>query len=107
MGRTAKFLALAILALLLLAVVPAALAVLTSVESPGREARRELAARLQLSDLCLNTEARYLRHASLSDWQSPFQEGPGFPDLYPGGTVIPVPPADRIGFAASAAPEVE
>lgn len=46
---------------------------------------------LQLTDLCLATEARHTRHPSQSDWHSPFQSHPGALDHFPSGAIIQPP----------------
>lgn len=44
--------------------------------------------RLQLTDLCLSSEARYTRHPSLSDRHAPFQEHPLALEHFPSGSLI-------------------
>lgn len=51
-------------------------------------ALRQLAARLELTDLALWTEARYTRHPSQADFFTPFQEFPGAPEHFPAGSVV-------------------
>lgn len=46
---------------------------------------------LQLTDLCLTTEARHTRHPSQADWHSPFQSHPGALDHFPSGGIIQPP----------------
>jgi hypothetical protein len=46
---------------------------------------------LQLTDLCLATEARHTRHPSQVDWHSPFQSHPGALDHFPSGAIIQPP----------------
>jgi hypothetical protein len=46
---------------------------------------------LQLTDLCLATEARHTRHPSQADRHSPFQSHPGALDHFPSGSII-LPP---------------
>ncbi|MHB8846227.1 MAG: hypothetical protein ACYC7L_15955 [Nitrospirota bacterium] len=48
----------------------------------------ELAARLELTDLCLFTEARYTRHPSQADLHSPFQDHPMSLEHFPSGSLI-------------------
>jgi hypothetical protein len=43
---------------------------------------------LQLTDLCLSTEARYTRHPALSDRHAPFQEHPAALEHFPSGSII-------------------
>ena len=51
----------------------------------------KLAARLELTDLCLFTEARYTRHPSQADFDSAFQDYPGALDHFPSGSLIAPP----------------
>lgn len=52
---------------------------------------RILASMLGFSDLSLSTEGRYIRHLSLSDSFSPFQDTPCGFDLFPSGTFFGPP----------------
>jgi hypothetical protein len=55
--------------------------------------RRQLVARLSLTDLSLWTEARYTRHPSVADLFSPFQDFPGAFEHFPaGGLMAPTGP---------------
>jgi hypothetical protein len=63
-----------------------------------REARRgeidlqaALVRRLELTDLCLFTEARYTRHPSQADAFSPFQDHPRALDHFPSGSIAAPP----------------
>ena len=54
-------------------------------------ARRGQAAQLknlQLTDLCLTTEARYTRHPAMADRHAPFQEHPLALEHFPSGALI-------------------
>ncbi|MDO9309827.1 MAG: hypothetical protein Q7V04_12250 [Deltaproteobacteria bacterium] len=44
--------------------------------------------RLQLTDLCLSSEARYTRHLSQADRHAPFQEHPLALEHFPSGSMI-------------------
>jgi hypothetical protein len=57
----------------------------------SRQSAAELAGRLALTDLVLVTEARYLRHLSLADRHSAFQDHPFALEHFPSGAVIGVP----------------
>ena len=49
---------------------------------------------LQLTDLCLTTEARYTRHPAMADRHAPFQEHPLALEHFPSGALIlPTPPS--------------
>ena len=51
--------------------------------------------RLDLTDLCLFTEASYTRHLSLADLHTPFQNGPMSLEHFPSGSLVMPPAAIR------------
>ena len=51
----------------------------------------EMVRRLQLTDLCLFTEARYTRHLSQADLNTPFQDHPFSLEHFPSGSLVTVP----------------
>lgn len=53
--------------------------------------KRDLVTRLQLTDLCLFTEARYTRHLSQADLHSAFQDHPLGLEHFPTGSLVPPP----------------
>lgn len=53
--------------------------------------------RLQLTDLCLFTEARYTRHLSQADLHSAFMDHPIALEHFPTGALV-APPAHLIDF---------
>ena len=55
------------------------------------EAESRLVRTLQLTDLCLFTEASYTRHLSQADLHTPFQDYPMSPDHFPSGAIVPPP----------------
>ncbi len=58
----------------------------------GEQATRAaLAAKLQLTDLALFTEARYTRHPSLADLHSAAQDHPLSLEHFPSGSLMPPP----------------
>ena len=57
----------------------------------GLEKRKHLVRELQLTDLCLFTEARYTRHLSQADLHSPFQDYPMAFEHFPSGSLV-LPP---------------
>lgn len=59
--------------------------------SPQQRAATALTQELGLTDLVLVTEARYLRHLSLSDRHSAFQDHPLALEHFPSGAVLGVP----------------
>jgi hypothetical protein len=62
--------------------------------SASRE-RRAIVRVLNLTDLCLVTEARYTRHPSMADLHTAFQEHPLSLEHFPSGSFIAVPPHMR------------
>ena len=56
-----------------------------------QEASRNLAHELQLTDLCLFTEARYTRHPSMADLHSAFQDHPMALEHFPSGSMVSPP----------------
>jgi hypothetical protein len=56
--------------------------------------RAELVGTLQLTDLCLFTEARYTRHPAMADRFAPFQDHPGAMEHFPSGSLV-TPPYKR------------
>ena len=62
----------------------------TIVEAQKREVRE-----LELTDLCLFTEARYARHLSQADLHSAFQDHPMAMEHFPSGSLV-LPPQHLI-----------
>lgn len=56
---------------------------------PGFEERRLLVRRLELTDLCLFTEASYTRHPSQADSFTAFQDHPLAFEHFPSGSIVP------------------
>jgi len=54
--------------------------------------RIEMVEALELSDLCLFTDARYTRHPSMADLHTPFQDHPMSFEHFPSGSLITPPP---------------
>ena len=54
-------------------------------------ANAELVKSLQLTDLCLFTEARYTRNPAMADLHSPFQDHPFAMDHFPSGSLVSPP----------------
>ena len=46
---------------------------------------------LELTDLCLFTEASYTRHLSQADLHTPFQDSPMTLEHFPSGALVPPP----------------
>ena len=64
-------------------------AVATDRAGPRFAAQRALAARLELTDIALFTEARYTRHPTQADLQSAFQDHPLAFEHFPSGSLLP------------------
>jgi len=47
--------------------------------------------KLQLTDICLFTEASYTRHISQADMNTPFQDHPMSFEHFPSGSLVPHP----------------
>jgi len=50
---------------------------------------------LELTDLCLFTEANYTRHLSQADLHTPFQDSPMSLEHFPSGSIAAPPPGLR------------
>ena len=50
--------------------------------------QREMVKRLELTDLCLFTEASYTRHLSQADRHTPFQDYPFSLEHFPSGAIL-------------------
>ena len=51
----------------------------------------QIAKDLQLTDLCLFTEARYTRHPAMGDVHAAFQDHPIALEHFPSGSLVPAP----------------
>ena len=51
----------------------------------------EMVKRLELTDLCLFTEANYTRHLSQADLHTPFQDSPMSLEHFPSGSLVAPP----------------
>ena len=60
--------------------------------APALERKRELVARIGLTDLCLTTEAPYTRNPALADRYAAYQDHPVAQEHFPSGTFIAPPP---------------
>ena len=61
--------------------------------APALAMKQALVVELQLTDLCLFTEARYTRHPSQADLHSAFMDHPLAFEHFPSGSLIPPPPS--------------
>ncbi len=59
---------------------------------PGLREEALLVRRLELTDLCLSTEANYTRHLSLADFHTAFQDHPLALEHFPSGSLLAPPP---------------
>jgi hypothetical protein len=55
------------------------------------EAKSRLVRTVQITDLCLFTEASYIRHLSQADLHTPFQDYPMSLDHFPSGAIVQPP----------------
>lgn len=91
MRRSIQFLLFTVMNLLLFLLLP------LHARHTGQEAKTALKAGmaqlagLQLTDLCLSSEARYTRHPAMADRHTPFQEHPLALEHFPSGSLI-LPP---------------
>jgi hypothetical protein len=60
-------------------------------ESGILKEKGETVKKLQLTDLCLFTEANYTRHLSQADMNTPFQDHPMSFEHFPSGSLVPHP----------------
>jgi hypothetical protein len=56
--------------------------------APDIAETRAMVQRLELTDLCLFTEARYTRHPSQADMHAPFQDHPMSLEHFPSGSLL-------------------
>jgi hypothetical protein len=76
----------------LLVVMLAHAAVQVQAGAKSLQANADLVGKLDLTDLCLFTEASYTRHLSQADVHTPFQNGPMSLEHFPSGSLA-TPPA--------------
>ena len=57
----------------------------------GLSLKAEMVKKLELTDLCLFTEARYTRHLSQTDFNTPFQDHPMSLEHFPSGSIVEPP----------------
>ena len=57
-------------------------------DGPRHDRNGNMVKQLELTDLCLFTEARYTRHISQADLFSPFQDHPMSFEHFPSGTLV-------------------
>jgi hypothetical protein len=57
----------------------------------GLENMRMMVRALKITDLCLFTDARYIRHLSQTDFSTPFQDHPEALEHFPSGSLVSPP----------------
>ena len=57
--------------------------------------KAEMVRKLELTDLCLFTEASYIRHLSQADLHTPFQDSPMSLEHFPSGSLVAPPESIR------------
>ena len=63
----------------------------TRMDMPSLKAKGEMVKRLDLTDLCLFTEASYTRHLTQADHHTPFQDFPVSLEHFPSGSIMRPP----------------
>lgn len=76
--------------LIVLAAALAAVVILTP-HKDALQQQRALVRSLDLTDLCLFTEAGYTRHLATTDLSTPFQDSPISLEHFPSGALAPPP----------------
>jgi len=61
-------------------------------ELPALRENSKMVRTLEITDICLFTEARYTRHLSMADLHTPFQDHPMSLEHFPSGALITPPP---------------
>ena len=95
MKRSNVYLAFLTAALVLFGAMFVHAAVIRRRSAPRLERTTEMVRRLDLTDLCLFTEARYTRHPTQADRHSAFQDHPMAFEHFPSGSLIAPPPSLR------------
>jgi len=96
MRRSNAFLLYIALSLLVLGVLAAHAFYQKKADLPLLEAKSRLVRTLELTDLCLFTEASYTRHLSQADLHTAFQDYPAALDHFPSGSIVEPPASVRM-----------
>jgi hypothetical protein len=91
MRKSTFFLSFLVISMVLLALMFSHAAYSARDESGMLKDKAETVRRLQLTDLCLFTEASYTRHLSQADMNTPFQDHPMSLEHFPSGALVPPP----------------
>src|SRR6185369_453879 len=94
MRKSTKFIVFTAVQVILIALIAAHARHSQAVSTNDRRERNELVRTLQLTDLCLFTEARYTRHPAMADRFAPFQDHPSAMEHFPSGSLV-TPPGKR------------
>ena len=60
-------------------------------DRPRLQEKKQMVRDLELTDLCLFTEANYTRHLTQADRHTPFQNSPLTLEHFPSGSILPPP----------------
>ena len=88
MRKSTFFLAYIFFNLILLAALGAHSLYQRKAAAPLLEEKRGMVGRLELTDLCLFTEANYTRHLTQADLHVPFQDHPVSLEHFPSGSLL-------------------
>ncbi len=50
--------------------------------------QKQIASSFLLTDFCLSTESRHLRHLSMPEWVAPFQDFPAYHEHFPSSSFL-------------------
>jgi hypothetical protein len=95
MRKSSLFLIFLATSITLLVLMFAHASVQTKASASSLQAKTDLVGKLDLTDLCLFTEASYTRHLSMADLHTPFQNGPMSLEHFPSGSLVTPPAAIR------------
>ena len=95
MRKSTCFLLYMTLSILILTLMFADASVRERAAAASLQVKADLVGKLDLTDLCLFTEATYTRHLSLADLHTPFQNGPMSLEHFPSGSLVMPPAAIR------------
>jgi hypothetical protein len=96
--KSQRFLLLAALEVAALALMLADAARRRAESEPQIALRARVVERLELTDLCFFTDARYARHPAMADLNTAFQDAPLSFEHFPSGSFVAPPPHLRRGM---------
>ncbi len=100
MRRASRYLCLLLTLLIFFGLVFVHAASKVKEEAPRLSRTGNLVRALELTDLCLFTEASYTRHLSQADFHTPFQDHPMSLEHFPSGSLFSPPTARKRLHAA-------